>query len=116
MMGSLPASSIVSPQRPPSGASPSSLNECVQMLLRLCSSSSAARLTVWIYLEILKQCMSYYDEANLVTVTNTNMIRHNALWLCKNHCCEDMAPSLRQCCAAVPASFEVSRRSAQRSQ
>jgi len=37
MLGSLPSCSIVSPQWPPSGTSLSSLNGCVQMLLRLCS-------------------------------------------------------------------------------
>jgi hypothetical protein len=41
--------------------------------------------------------MTYYDVANLVTVTKTNMIRRNALWLCKNNCCEITAPSLPQC-------------------
>jgi len=67
-----------------------------------------------------------------------NMIRRNALWLCKNHCCENTASSLPweysikspaelrsshgrsrsipQSSAAVSASLEVSRRSAQRSQ
>jgi len=76
--------------------------------------------------------MPYYDVANLVTVTKMNMIRRNALWLCKNHCCENTASSLPQSCerrsglgrsqsipqscAAVSASLEVSRRSVQRSQ
>jgi len=31
-----------------------------------------------------------------VTVTKTNMIRRNAFWLCKNHYCENTAPSLPQ--------------------
>jgi len=34
---------------------------------------SGARLTVCIYIEILKQCMPYYEIANFVTVTKTNM-------------------------------------------
>ena len=38
--------------------------------------------------------MAYYDVANLVTVTKTNLIRRNALWLCKDQCCENRAPSL----------------------
>jgi len=44
------------------------------------------------------------------------MIRRNALWLCKNHFCEDTAPSLPQSCAAVSAALEVSRRAVQWSQ
>ena len=60
--------------------------------------------------------MPYYDVANLVTVTKTIMIRRNALWLCKNHCYENMARSLSQWCAAVSASLEVIRTSAERSQ
>jgi len=75
--------------------------------------------------------MPYYDVANLVTVTKTNMIRRNDLWLCKHHCCENTASrlsptelrsglgcarSILQSCAAVTVSLEVSRRSAQRSQ
>jgi len=53
---------------------------------------------------------------NLVTVTKMNMIGRNALWLCKNHCCETMAPCLPQCSSEVSAALEVSRRAAQRSQ
>jgi len=60
--------------------------------------------------------MPYYDVANIVTVTKMNMIRPNALWLCKNHCSENTASSIPQSCAAVSASLEVSCRSAQRSQ
>jgi hypothetical protein len=39
MVGCLPSSSVVSPLRPPSGASPGSLNGCLQVLLRLCSTT-----------------------------------------------------------------------------
>jgi len=60
--------------------------------------------------------MLYFDVMNVVTVTKTNMIRRNALWLSKNHCCENTAPSLPQCCGAVSAALELSRRAAQRSQ
>jgi len=60
-VGSLPSSSIVSPQWPPSGANYTRL-------------PSVARLTVCIYIEIPKQCMPYYEVANHVTVTKTNMI------------------------------------------
>jgi len=60
--------------------------------------------------------MPYYNVANIVTITKMNMIRRNALWLWKNHRCENMASSLPQGCAAVSASIEVSRRSVQRSQ
>jgi len=60
--------------------------------------------------------MPYYDWVNLGTVTKTNMIRRNALWLCKNHCRENTAWSLPQSCAEVSAALEVSRRDAQRSQ
>jgi len=82
---------------------------CIYVLLMgvsRCSSDcalllSAARLTVCIYIPRLKSCKPYYDVVNLLTVTKTNMIRWNALWLCKNHCCENTAPSLPQCCAAV---------------
>jgi len=65
--------------------------------------------------------MPYYD------VTQTNMLRQNALWLCQNQRCEYMAGnhtqtlrsglgcsrSIPQVCAAGSASLEVSRRSAQ---
>ena len=60
--------------------------------------------------------MAYYDVANLVTVTKMNMIRQNALWLCKNHCCENTASSRPQSCAAVSAALEESDRAANRSQ
>jgi len=55
----------------------------------------------------------YYDIANLVTVTKMNMIRQNALGLYRNHCCENMAPSLLQCYTAVSAALENSCRAAQ---
>ena len=35
---------------------------------------SVARFTVWMYIERLRYYMPYHDVANLVTVTNTNMI------------------------------------------
>jgi len=55
MVGSVPSSSIVSPERPPNGAS---LN-VLSMGVAWCSSDyarvpSAARLTICIYREILK--------------------------------------------------------------
>jgi len=50
-VGSLPSGSVVSPQRPPSGASLGSLNGRLQVLLRLCSTT---RLTICIYIAILK--------------------------------------------------------------
>ena len=114
MVGSLPSRSIVSPQRPPRGAS----LKVLSMGMSRCSSDctrvpSAARLTVCIYIERLISCMPYDDVANLLTATKTNMIRRNVLWLCKNHCCENTAPSLRQCCAAVPAALDVSCSAAQ---
>jgi len=95
MVGSLPSSSVVSLQRSPNGAS----LEVLSMGVAWCSSDyarvpSAARLTVCIYRERLKSCMPYYDVANLVTVTKMNMIRRNALCLCKNHCSENTASSL----------------------
>jgi len=74
---------------------------------------SAAGLTVCISMERCKQCMPYYDVANLVTVTMTNMIRRHALWLCDNHCCENTAPALLQSCTAVSAALKVSWRVAQ---
>jgi len=44
------------------------------------------------------------------------MIRRNALLLCKNHCCDNIARSLLQSCAAVSAALEVSFRAGQWSQ
>ena len=44
MVGSLPSSSVVSPQRPPSGASLSSLNGRVQVLLWLCLTSICGQI------------------------------------------------------------------------
>jgi len=117
MVGSLPSSSIISPQKPPNGA----FLKVLSMGVAWCSTDyarvpSAARLTVCIYRERLKQCMPYYAVANLVTVTKMNTIRRNALWLCKNHFREIMASSLPQSCAAVSAALEVSHRAAQLSQ
>jgi len=117
MVGSLPSSSIVSPQQPPNGA----FLKVLSMGVAWCSTDyvsvpSAARLTVCIYRERLKQCMPYYDVANLVTVTKMNMIRRNAMWLCKNHFGEFMASSLPQSCAAVLAAPEVSHRAVHLSQ
>jgi len=91
---------------------------------------SAARSTLWIYMDRHRYCMPYYDVANDVTETKMNMIRRNSLWVCTNHCCNIAAPSfpekLRTCLgcprmipqgwAPVSASLDVSRRSAQRCQ
>ena len=74
--------------------------------------------------------MPYHGVANLVTVTKTNMIRRNSLWVCSNHSSENTAPSLPQklrsgvsccrsilqSCAAVSATPEVTRKSAQKAQ
>ena len=116
-MGSLPFSSIVSPQWLQNYAS----QKVLSMRVAWCYSNyagvpSAARLTVCMYRERLKYCMPYYDVANLVTVTMMNMIRQNALWLCKNHCCENMGSSLLPTCAAVSATLGVFYRAAQQSQ
>jgi hypothetical protein len=75
MVGSPPSSSIISPQRPPSGGSLKVLSIGVSR----CSSDyapvpAAARLTVCIYIEMYI-IIPYYDVANLVTVTKTNMRR-----------------------------------------
>jgi len=43
------------------------------------------------------------------------MIRRNALWLSKNYCCDNMAPSLPQSCAEVSAALDVSCRAGQQS-
>jgi len=52
MVGSLPSSSICSPQQPPSGASLSSLNGRVQVLLRLCSTTICGQIDrMYIYTE-----------------------------------------------------------------
>jgi len=80
MVGSLPSSSVVSPQRPANGAS----LEVLSMGVAWCSSDharvpSVARLTVCISRERLALFTPYYDVANLVTVTKMNMIRRNAL-------------------------------------
>jgi len=77
---------------------------------------SAANLTVCIYIDRLTYWMPYYHVTYLVTVTKKNMIRQNAMWLCKNHCGENTAPSLLQCCTAVSTAVEASCRSAQKSQ
>jgi len=60
--------------------------------------------------------MPYCDIVNHVTVTKTNMITQNAMWLCKNHCSENTAPSLLRCCTVVSAALEVSHRAVRRSQ
>jgi hypothetical protein len=117
MVGSLPSSSIVSPQRPANGA----FLKLLSMGVAWCSSNyarvpSAARLTVCIYSERLKYCIPYYVVVNLVTVTKMNTIKQNALWLYNNHCSENTASSLTQSCAAVSATPKASHRAAQRSQ
>jgi len=116
-VGSLPSSSIVSTQWPPNGAS----QQVLSMGVAGCSSDytrvrSVARLTVCVHREGVKECMPYYNVANLVTVTKMNMIRRNAIWLCKNHWCENTASCLPQSCEAVLAALEVSHRAAQQSQ
>jgi len=75
MVGSLPSSSIVSPQRPPSGASISFLNGHVQVLLRLCST------TIWgqidhMYIYRKTQIM----HAILWCSESCDCKRRNALW------------------------------------
>jgi len=58
--------------------------------------------------------MSYYDAANLVTVSKTNLI--NKRWNSKNHCWENTATSLLQSCPEVSAALELTSRPAQSSQ
>ena len=65
-----------------------------------------------IYIARLKCCMPYCNVANLVTITETNMMRRNASWLCNNHCSEYTAPNLPWSCAAVSAVPEGSGRAA----
>ena len=60
--------------------------------------------------------MPYYDVAKLVTVTKTDLIGRNALWQCKNDCCENKAASLPQRYSAVWAAPYDSGRAAQWSQ
>jgi len=53
MVGSLPSSSIVSPQWPPSGASLSFLNGRVQVILRFCSSTICGQIhRLYIYRDL----------------------------------------------------------------
>jgi hypothetical protein len=59
--------------------------------------------------------MPYYDGANLVTVTKTNMVRQSALWFYKNVSCDNTAPSnlrssarwITQSCAMISVSLDV---------
>jgi len=110
-VGSLPSSSIVSPQRPPSGASVSSLNGRVQMLLRLCSSticSQIDRMSMYRKTYIMHAILfcSEASDCNKDEMPCGN-VRTTAV---------GMSPTLSLCCAAVSASLEDFRRSAQRSQ
>jgi len=68
------------------------------------TNSVVARLTVCIYIEILKSCMPYYEVANLVTVTKTKMINEMP-WA---------YGTLRT--TALRIRHQVSRKAAQRSQ
>jgi len=57
IVGSLPSSSLVSPQWPPSGASLSTLNGRVQVLLRLCSSTICGQIErMYIYRDLNNTC------------------------------------------------------------
>jgi len=117
MVSCLPSSSLGSPQRPPSGASLSTLNWHVQVRLRHCSTTISGQIDgMYIHIERLEQCMPYCNVAYLVTVTKMNMIRWNASWLCIIHSYEHTAPTLPQSWTAVSAAVEVPRRSTQRSQ
>jgi len=114
MVGSLPSISVVSPQWPPSGASLGSVNGCLQVLLRSCSTTICGQIDhMYIYwdTEIMhtilwgsESCYCNKDEYN----------RQNALclWNPKNPCCENTAPSLLQSCTEVSAALEVFHRSA----
>jgi len=115
MVGSLPSTSIISPQQPPRGASLCSLNGCPRTPpIMLDYHLRPDWPYEYIYWELNSAC--HYAVANLVTVTKTNMIRRNALWFYKNHCRENTVLRLPQYCAVVSASLEVSCRCAQRSQ
>jgi len=62
-------------------------------------------------------CILYHNSSIIIAARRRPLtIRHNALWLCKNHCCENMASSLPQSCAVVTAPLEVSHSGGQRSQ
>jgi hypothetical protein len=67
LVGSLPSSSIVSPQRTPSGASVISLNGRVQVLLQLCSTticSQIDRMNIYTETEIMYpklHCSEFWD-------------------------------------------------------
>jgi len=58
-----------------SNASLSSLNQCLQVLLWLRSSTVFSQIgSMYIYRDLDIEFMSYYDITNLVTVTKTNRI------------------------------------------
>jgi len=101
-VGSLPSSSIISPQRPPSGVSLSSPNGRVQVLLRLCTTTICGQIDrVYVYTE--------------------TWILHTILWCSESCDCNKDELDKRKCllvvcCAAVSAALEFSCRAVQRSQ
>jgi len=108
MVVSLPSSSIVSPEPPPSGACLSSLNGRLDVLLRLCSTTICGQIDrlniyseTWILHAIL-WCSESFD-CNKDEYDTENAMQ---LWNPKNHCCENTARSLPQSCAVVSAAPE----------
>jgi hypothetical protein len=118
MAGSLHSSSVVLPQRPPSGVSLGSLNVCLQVLLQSCSTTICG----WIG----RTCL-YRDKQEILAIlwgcescncNNEEFDRRNASCLgnAKPQHYVNLVPSVTQGCAAVSAFVEVSQEAAQRSQ
>jgi hypothetical protein len=104
------------PQRPPS-ASQISPNCCLKVLLQLPSSTVCSQIdhmyiyTVTLIMHGILWCSKSGD------CNKAEYDRPNALlsWNRKNHCSENVTPSLPQSCTEVSARFEVPLRPAQRS-
>jgi hypothetical protein len=91
--------------RPPS-AFVCSLDWCLQVLFQLCSSTVCSQIDhMYIYRDLDRYNMPYYDLTNVGTVIKTNMVDEMpcGYGTLRNHCCENMAPSLPQTCAMVSA-------------
>jgi len=91
--------------QPPS-ASLHSLTWRLQALLWLHSSTVCSQIDrMYIFRNLDRWSMPYYDVTNLVTVTKTNMIDEMpfSYGTLRNYYCENTAPSLLPTCAKVSA-------------
>jgi len=130
IVGSLPPSSIVSPQLPASSASLAALTGCVLVLIQSCPTTICGQIDcMYIYRETCimhailwcsKSCDSnkneYTETKCLVAIQESLLWDYVTEFIADLHSSLSCSWSLLQSCAAVTAVFEASHRPMQRSQ